>query len=85
MNRATTNLVARLAGIAARHDARLAGIAARHDAGLRGIDAPVRQVDSQHHRRPRDRRVLLPADQQRGAVPVRVAAVQPTSRRSSST
>jgi hypothetical protein len=58
--------------------ARLAEVLAQHDATLRGIDQPG-SVGSG-----RDRRVLLPADQQRGPVPPRIGQ-SGSSGRSSST
>lgn len=56
--------------------ARLADVAARHAAAVREIDRPV------HDRG--DRRVLLPADRQRGPVPPRIGQ-SATSGRSCST
>ncbi|MGH3523013.1 MAG: hypothetical protein ACRDU4_09320 [Mycobacterium sp.] len=49
---------------------RLADILAQHAATMRGIDGLVDTRRRQPERR--DRRVLLPADQQRGCTPPRI-------------
>jgi hypothetical protein len=56
--------------------ARLADIAAEHATTVRRIDRPAPPAAAAPQHPHRDRRVLLPADQQRGASPPRISAAQ---------
>jgi hypothetical protein len=55
---------------------RLADIAAEHATTVRRIDRPAPSAATAPQRPHRDRRVLLPADQQRGASPPKISAAQ---------